>query len=122
MKKVTIKNLAGVHTHGANFEDPTAWIAECVASNAWGLPERPELDAEGNPTGVILPAEYTISIIDLEQDSTWLLQQCHEKRLMEYPPLGEFADAYVKLQQGDSSQMEAYVLKCIEVKNKYPKP
>jgi hypothetical protein len=40
MKKVTIKNLAGVQTHGAQMEDPTAWIAECVASNAWGLPER----------------------------------------------------------------------------------
>lgn len=40
MKKVTIKNLAGIQTHGAEMEDPTAWIAECVAANAWGKPER----------------------------------------------------------------------------------
>ena len=40
MKKVIIKNLAGIQTHGADMEDPSAWIAECVASNAWGKPER----------------------------------------------------------------------------------
>ena len=96
--------------------DHTYW------QESFGLPERPELDAEGQPTGVILPAEYTISIIDLSQDPEWLLQECHRKRLQEYPSLGEFADAYVKLHQGDSSQMDAYVLKCIEVKNKHPKP
>jgi hypothetical protein len=44
-----------------------AWIAECVASNAWGLPERPELDADDNPTGNILPAEYTIEITDVTE-------------------------------------------------------
>ena len=43
MKKVTIKNLAGIQTHGAEMEDPTAWIAECVAQNAWGKPERWQL-------------------------------------------------------------------------------
>lgn len=45
--------------------DLTAWLTEGVAANWWGLPERPELDAEGNPTGVILPAEYTIEIEDI---------------------------------------------------------
>lgn len=40
MKKVTIKNKAGVAGWGAQLEDPTAWIAECVAANVWGKPER----------------------------------------------------------------------------------
>jgi hypothetical protein len=40
MKKVTIKNLTGVQTHGAEMLDPTQWIADCIASNVWGLPER----------------------------------------------------------------------------------
>lgn len=40
MKKVTIKNNAGVQTHGAEMLDPTQWIADCIASNAWGKPER----------------------------------------------------------------------------------
>lgn len=65
MKKVIIKNLSGIQTHGAEMEDPTTWIAACVATNAWGLPERPELDEMGQPTGVILPAEYTIEIEDI---------------------------------------------------------
>ena len=40
MKKVIIKNLAGQQTHGAELLDPTAWIAEGVANNWWGKPER----------------------------------------------------------------------------------
>jgi hypothetical protein len=40
MKKVSIKNLEGIQTHGAQMEDPTAWITEGVAANWWGLPER----------------------------------------------------------------------------------
>lgn len=71
---------------------------------------------------VKLKAQYTVSIIDLSQDSEYLLQQCHAKRQAEYPSLGEFADAFVKMQNGDSSQMEAYVAACVAVKTKHPKP
>lgn len=50
MKKVIIQNLAGVQTNGAELEDPTAWIADCVANNYWGLPERwvPHKDEGGS--------------------------------------------------------------------------
>lgn len=40
MKKVIIKNKQGVIGWGAEMLDPTQWIADCVALNAWGLPER----------------------------------------------------------------------------------
>lgn len=40
MKKVIIKNLAGIQTHGAEMENPSAWIAECIDLNVWGKPER----------------------------------------------------------------------------------
>lgn len=40
MKKVIVKNLEDIQTHGAQMEDPAAWIAECVASDAWGKKER----------------------------------------------------------------------------------
>lgn len=186
MKKVIIKNKQGIIGWGAEMLDPTQWIADCIASNAWGKPERwvlhkdepmaeaydeadvleerivedmpavdPVLISEAIPGSpavmdeagnivqaeipetpavyseaiparthkeVKLKAEYLVEILNLEEDSDWLLQQCHAKRMVEYPSLGEFADAYVKLQSGDSSQMEAYVAKCIEVKQKYPKP
>jgi hypothetical protein len=145
MKKVIVKNLSGIQTHGAEMEDPTEWIAECVAANAWGKPERwvlhkdepmaeaydeaDVLEEEMRDTidgvaqkWVKLKAEYSIEIIDLDQDSEYLLQQCHAKRQAEYPSLGEFADAFVKMQNGDSLQIEAYVAACMAVKAKYPKP
>ena len=41
MKKVTVKNNAGEDVGNLGpTESPEAWIAGCVASNAWGLPER----------------------------------------------------------------------------------
>ena len=145
MKKVIIKNLAGIQTHGAQMLDPTEWIALCVAQNAWGKPERVVLhkDEQGaepydeadvleeilvestdQPAQkmVKLKAEYQIEIIDLLQDPEYLLQQCHMKRKTEYPSLGEFADAFVKMQNGDSTQMDEYVASCLAVKAKYPKP
>lgn len=44
------------------------------------------------------------------------------KRRESYPSLGEFADAFVKMQNGDSSQMNSYVAACLEVKANNPKP
>ncbi len=40
MKKVIIKNKEGQHTHGAEMIDPQGWIADGVAGNWWGKPER----------------------------------------------------------------------------------
>jgi hypothetical protein len=40
MKKVIIKNKEGQQTHGAEMLDPQAWIADGVAGNWWGKPER----------------------------------------------------------------------------------
>ncbi len=41
------------------------------------------------------------------------------KRKQEYPPAGEFLDAWVK---GDDQAMERYREACLAVKAKYPKP
>ncbi len=40
MKKIIIKNKEGQQTHGAEMLDPQAWIADGVAGNWWGKPER----------------------------------------------------------------------------------
>jgi hypothetical protein len=117
MKKVIIKNLAGVQTNGAEMEDPTAWIAECVASNVWGLPERPELDAEGNPTGNILPAEYTVEITDISTEHA--LAECISKRKSEYPSAEEFLNAFFDGGEVALAELQA---KRLLVKAKYPKP
>ena len=99
MKKVIIKNLDGIQTHGADMEDPTQWIAECQASNAWGI-------------------DYTVEVIDLDQDAAWLLEQCHAKRSSEYPPMADYLDGIVK---GDQAQIDKYIADCLAVKAKYPK-
>jgi len=73
-------------------------------------------------TEYLLPAQYKIVEVNLDEDPEHLLQQCHQKRKQEYPPISEFADAYVKHMNGDSTQLEAYASKCLEVKQKHPKP
>jgi hypothetical protein len=88
MKKVIIKNKEGQQTHGAEMLDPQAWIADGVAGNWWGKPERWSLHkdepmAEGYDEAdvleerivddlsgsshkeVKLKAEYEISIEDI---------------------------------------------------------
>ena len=40
MKKVSIKNKMGIIGWEATMEDPTEWIANLLAVNYWGLPER----------------------------------------------------------------------------------
>ena len=43
----------------------------------------------------------------------------YRQRLMNYPELGEFIDAWVK---NDDAALEEYKQKCLAVKAKYPKP
>jgi hypothetical protein len=117
MKKVIIKNLVGVQTHGAEMADPTAWIAECVLANMWGLPERPELDEMGEPTGVMLPAEYSIEIEDIT--SEYNLQQVIAARKAEYPSPEEFMNAFF---DGGEEAIEQLRLKRLEIKSRHPKP
>ena len=100
MKKVIIKNLEGIQTHGAEMEDPIAWIAECVASNAWGQPE-----------------EYTVEIVDITAEHA--LAECIESRKSEYPTPEEFMNAYF---DGGPSALGVLMGKRLEIKAKYPKP
>ena len=62
MKKIIIKNLAGQKTHGAEMLDPTAWIAEGVANNWWGKPERwvPHKDEGGEYDEADVLEEVTV--------------------------------------------------------------
>ena len=116
MKKVIIKNLEGVQTHGAELEDPAAWIEQCVETCAWGLPARPELDAEGKETGIVLPAEYTVEIVDVTAEHE--LAECIAKRKAEYPSAEEFMNAYF---DGGDEALAALQAKRLEIKAKYPK-
>jgi hypothetical protein len=102
MKKVIVKNLEGIETHGAEMEDPASWIEEGVAQNWWGL-----------------PGDYELEVIDLDHDAEWILAQCYAKRVSEYPPASDWLDGLVKK---DQAQMDKYIADCLAVKAKYPKP
>lgn len=119
MKKVIIKNSEGQLTHTAMMEDPTEWIETGIANNWWGLSEREELDEMRQPTGTILPATFSIEVIDLNLDPQWLLEEVRRKRKKEYPAVEDYMDGLVK---GDQAQMDKYIADCLAVKNKYPKP
>jgi hypothetical protein len=116
MKKIIIKNLDGVQTHGAEMEDPTQWIADCVAANVWGLPERPELDEMGNPTGNTLPAEYTVETVDVTAE--YALKDIIAKRIAEYPSPEDYLNALFD----GSPSIDDLKAKRLAIKAKYPKP
>lgn len=116
MKKIAIIRSNG-SVSSTQMEDPTEWIADGVAGNWWGLPERPELDAEGQPTGVILPAEYTISIEDITTEHE--LQQAIMKRKAAYPSPEEFMNAFF---DGGDEAIEELRQKRLQIKQLYPKP
>jgi len=140
MKKVIVKNLLGIQTHGAEMVDPEAWIAECVASNVWGLPERwvPAQEgidpadilesemrevqpAEGEQPAVMqdwvkLRAEYTVEIVDITAEHA--LQQALAARKSEYPSAEEFLNAFF---DGGDEALEELRQRRLVIKAKYPK-
>jgi hypothetical protein len=73
MIKITIINTNRNTDWKRQFEtqeELDAWLSVHIEKNTFGLPERPELalneeTGEMEPTGVILPAEYTIEIEDI---------------------------------------------------------
>jgi hypothetical protein len=72
MKKLIIKKINGEILSGKydNINELNLFIENSIKRNIFGLPERPELALneetnEMEPTGVILPAEYTIEIEDI---------------------------------------------------------
>lgn len=117
MKKVIIKKLNGESKAIAEMTDPSEWLKEGVNNNWWGLPDRPELDADGNPTGVILPAEYTIEIEDIT--AQYALAECISKRVSEYPTAADFLNAFF---DGGQPALDALQAKRLAIKAKYPKP
>lgn len=97
-------------------EDPQAKLDALLASGICGLPERPEIGEDGEPTGVMLPAEYTISIEDITEQHN--LQQIIAKRKAEYPSAEEFMNAFF---DGGDEALAALQAKRLEIKAKYPK-
>lgn len=137
MKKIIIKDKDGVQKAGAESVDPTNWIAEGVAQNWWGKPERwvlhkdepmaevyDEADVleerltqeESMPSRkeVRLKAEYSIEIVDISQEHA--LREVIAKRIAEYPSAADFLNAFF------DGGLEELREKRLAIKAKYPKP
>jgi hypothetical protein len=60
-----LKNPSLFVEYTRESNDFSELITQNSTTEKWGLPERPEIDEMGQPTGVILPAEYTVEIEDI---------------------------------------------------------
>lgn len=117
MKRIGIKNKEGVETHWIEVEDAESLMQSWVDANVWGLPERPELDVDGNPTENIIPADYSFEVTDISQE--YALRECIKNRKAEYPSPEEFMNAYF---DGGEAALQALGVARLAVKQKYPKP
>lgn len=113
MKKIKVTEKSGASVEYINDGE----VLNRLHLMGHGLPERPELDAEGNPTGVMLPAEYTVEITDITAEHE--LKECIKKRKAEYPSPEDFMNAYF---DGGEAALQALNAARLAVKQKYPKP
>ena len=80
------------------------WLEKPVWEGGQKKPTQAEVEAE-------------VARLQEEYDIT----QYQRLRSSEYPDLKEFVDAYYWAQKGDNTKMDAYIVKCDSVKDKYPK-
>ena len=60
--------------------------------------------------------------IDMDAVNAWVDPEAYiPKRVKEYPPLTDLADALYHQSKGDETKLTAYLAKCEAVKQKYPK-
>jgi len=84
--------------------DGIVWLEKPVSKGGKRKPTEEEVNAE-------------IERLQAEYNET----EYQRQRAPEYPDLKEFADAYYWAQNGDNTKMNAYIVKCSAVKDKYPK-
>lgn len=113
MKKFKVTGKDNSLTVYVSEED----LSEKIKDWGHGLPERPELDEMGMPTGVILAAEYTVEIEDITAEHA--LKQAIANRRKEYPSAEDFLNAYF---DGGQAALDALQVQRLAIKAKYPKP
>jgi hypothetical protein len=100
MKQVIVRNLVGIQTHGAEMEDPSAWIAECEQNNLWGE-----------------WGTYTVEVLDISYEHD--LAQCLAARKAAYPSPEEFLNAFF---DGGQDAINALQQIRLAIKAAHPKP
>ena len=142
MKRVDIVNNVNGLLFSGTFDDDSkmqTWIDLCIDKDFWGQKERTK-DADaltqeeqlqtpistqtiqrevlGNIVDILtitLPAEYTVSIIDLEADADYLLEKCYKERKEAYGPLDAQLDEIYH-------DIDAWKARLAAIKLAIPKP
>lgn len=65
------------------------------------------------------PAESVLRAEAARLQAAWDAEQYKRQRVAAYPPIEDYIDGIVK---GDEKQVEEYILACLAVKARYPKP
>ena len=99
-----ISILDCVRSLGA-YEEVTCVVGECYEGIEWK--NGPSLSKE--------QVENELERLQNEERS----KEYQRLREFEYPDFREYLDAVVK---GDQEQIQQYIQKCLDVKEKYPKP
>jgi hypothetical protein len=68
------------------------------------------------------PSDEAISAEIAALAAAWADREYITQRVLDYPPLADFADAFYWQQQGDDTKMTAYLKRIEAVKQRHPKP
>lgn len=100
-----------------NQEEVDNFLEYRKSNSPFGLPERPELDENGEETGVTLPAEFDVII-------TEIILSYQELRLAEYIKRidPKVPQAVTDKEMGDDSTMLDLIAEKAAIKLEFPKP
>ena len=99
------------------IEELNLYLSDRSINSPFGLPERPELNDSREPTGVLLPPEFEISIQEIIPSYSELRKTQYLLRID--PKLSE---AITEKALGDNTTMEALLLEKALIKLEIPKP
>jgi len=118
--------VEGIHQADQIIEEKIVIDQEAIAEIPAVMNELGDIVQEAIPAipaishkEVLLKAEFTVEVFDLEQDYDFLLAECIKKRVAEYPKAEDFLNSYF---DGGGAEIQKLREQRLAIKAKYPKP
>lgn len=130
-RKVDEAGLKNIHTNAitGRFGKPERWVLESQLEDYEKLITPIDSkkvivdDIETDDLMFLLPADYTIEILDLDNDYDYQLELCYQNRRKEYPTTEELLEAIMeKFGENRPEKFNELHSKRMTVKSKFPKP
>jgi len=106
-----------------NFREKTFTVTDALSSlcpeSSWSASGDNYEDIEWMDESVEIPTKNKVEKEVLRLQKEWDSKKYQLQRKYEYPDFLEYLDGVVK---NDQDQIDAYISKCLAVKEKYPKP